>query len=62
LEHFDPNELVFDFGDFGTKFYIILKGKVGVDIPIKKKVNLEILEEKKYKFNSTKEVLMDLIN
>ena len=36
LENFEDEEMVFDQGDYGDKFYIILKGEVGVDISIKK--------------------------
>ena len=36
LETFDEDEMVFDQGDYGDKFYIILKGEVGIDISHKK--------------------------
>jgi CRP-like cAMP-binding protein len=28
LEEYNKDQLVFDFGDIGDKFYIVLKGKV----------------------------------
>jgi CRP-like cAMP-binding protein len=31
--HFKKGDYVFKFGDFGDKFYIILKGEVSVRIP-----------------------------
>lgn len=33
IEHFHSKDLVFDYGDKGSKFYIILKGELGVDVP-----------------------------
>ena len=35
LEVFAPGEMVFDYGDIGDKFFIILKGKVSILIPLK---------------------------
>ena len=32
-EHFHTGDEVFQFGDFGDKFYIILQGRVNVLIP-----------------------------
>jgi len=32
-ENVDPGDVVFRQGDYGDKFYIILKGKVQVSIP-----------------------------
>lgn len=31
----EANDYLFRFGDKGTKFYIIIKGKIGIEIPIK---------------------------
>jgi signal-transduction protein with cAMP-binding, CBS, and nucleotidyltransferase domain len=33
LEHFHHGEVVFNWGDYGDKFYIILRGQVNVLIP-----------------------------
>ena len=35
FEHFPAGEVVFNHGDYGDKFYIIMKGEVGVIIPKK---------------------------
>lgn len=43
VERFEANQTVFKHGELGTKFYIILEGSVGVDIPIKSTVPLELL-------------------
>ena len=32
-EHFPTGKPVFEYGEMGTKFYIILAGKVSVSIP-----------------------------
>jgi len=32
-EHFKKGTNVFDWGSFGDKFYIILRGKVSVQVP-----------------------------
>ena len=34
LETFNKDDMVFDFGDEGEKFYIILEGTVSIRIPI----------------------------
>ena len=39
LETFEDEEMIFDQGAYGDKFYIILKGEVGIDIMAKKKMN-----------------------
>jgi CRP-like cAMP-binding protein len=47
-EHFKKGTNVFDWGSFGDKFYIILRGKVSVMVPqekLKKKVNTLVKEE-----------------
>ena len=47
-EHFKKGTNVFDWGSFGDKFYIILRGKVSVLVPqekLKKKVNTLVKEE-----------------
>lgn len=33
LENFHSGSLIFDYGDVGDKFYIILQGQVGIEIP-----------------------------
>ena len=47
LEEFEKDEMIFDQGDYGDKFYVILKGSVGVDISVKQKVEEEELAERK---------------
>lgn len=47
-EHFKKGHNVFDWGSFGDKFYIILRGKVSIQVPqekLKKKVNTLVKEE-----------------
>ena len=39
LETFEEDEMIFDQGDYGDKFYIILKGQVGIDIMAKNKIS-----------------------
>jgi hypothetical protein len=53
--------MVFDQGDYGDKFYVILKGSVGVDISIKQKVEPEELELRKQKFETEKSSLISYI-
>ena len=36
FQFFDAGQTVFNYGDFGSRFYIILKGKASVLIPMKK--------------------------
>jgi CRP-like cAMP-binding protein len=36
-EYFKAGEIVFHYGENGTKFYIIIKGKVAIMIPDPKK-------------------------
>jgi CRP-like cAMP-binding protein len=33
MEKLSKNQIVFSKGDIGTKFYIILKGRVGILLP-----------------------------
>jgi len=49
LEKCNKGQVVFDFGDSGDKFYIILKGKVSVMIPSKKSIVVNASEIKKLK-------------
>ena len=42
LEEFGPGQNVFNHGETGNKFYIILEGKVAVLIPDKVKVPPEV--------------------
>jgi hypothetical protein len=39
-EEFPKGEVVFGYGDAPDKFFIILKGRVGVEIPLVLKANL----------------------
>ena len=43
LESFEKNAMVFDQGDVGEKFYIILRGSVEVQIQLKHKLSTEEL-------------------
>jgi len=61
LEQFHPGQMVFDHGDAGDKFYIILKGQVGVYIPIRVKVEHEELERRTTLFESEKTKLVQYI-
>lgn len=38
--YFNQNDTIFNFGDIGDQFYIILKGKVSVRIPKQQSLNL----------------------
>ena len=42
--------MVFEFDDVGDKFYILLQGRVGVDVPNKKRLSLEEQAKRKKKF------------
>ncbi len=42
LEKLKPKDYIFQFGDQGDKFYIIIQGKVGVFVPDKKEVPEEV--------------------
>jgi hypothetical protein len=53
--------MIFDYGQLGDKFYIILKGKVGVDIPIKQNVSESEKEIRLYKFEGDKNKLINKI-
>lgn len=47
-ENFKKGSNVFEWGSFGDKFYIILRGRVSVLVPqekLKKKVNTLVKEE-----------------
>lgn len=33
-ERFGPKETVFKYGDYGDKYYLILTGRVGIEVPI----------------------------
>lgn len=57
LEEFDKDEMVFEFDDVGDKFYIVLEGQVGVDVPIKKRVSIEEQNRRKKKFELDKSKL-----
>jgi ABC-type lipopolysaccharide export system ATPase subunit len=47
---FQKDQNIFNFGDIGNKFYIIFKGKVGVNIPEKIKLSETVKEERKEEF------------
>ena len=47
LEVFEPDQMVFDYGDKGDKFFIILKGKVSIQIPMKVPICAHELEKRK---------------
>ena len=57
IQNYEEEEKVFDYGDQGDKFYIILKGQVGVDIPIKVTVSPEEKEKRKKELAVLKEQL-----
>lgn len=57
-EYFDANDIVFDLGSEGFKFYIILKGSVGVLVNIPKTV--EEINEKGEKIQRVELVLTDV--
>ena len=46
LEEFKKDEKLFNHGDIGTKFYMILKGSVSILIPQKVKVAEEVIQER----------------
>ena len=57
LETFEDDEMIFDQGAYGDKFYIILKGEVGIDIMAKKKMDPAETEQNREKFQSEKNVM-----
>lgn len=61
LENFDAEEMVFDHGEPGSKFYIILKGAVGVDIPIRIKVEQDELDRRRTLFLTEKLRMVTMI-
>ena len=61
LENFDSEEMVFDHGEPGSKFYIILKGAVGVDIPIRIKVEQDELDRRRTLFLTEKLRMVTMI-
>ena len=60
LEQFNKDELVFDFDAIGDKFFILLQGKVGVDIPIKRKVPSDELSRRRKKHDKENATLAEL--
>ncbi|CAG9315673.1 unnamed protein product [Blepharisma stoltei] len=42
LEEHNPGDVIVNFGEIGSNFYIILKGSASVNIPTKKKVTLNL--------------------
>jgi hypothetical protein len=46
LESFHEEEMVFDHGEIGEKFYIIVSGQVAVDIPVKIEVSPTEIEKR----------------
>ena len=57
LEEFYKDEMVFEFDDVGDKFYIVLEGQVGVDVPVKKRVSTEEQNRRRKKFELDKSKL-----
>ena len=47
--------MIFDFGDLGDKFYIILKGEVSILIPVQKAVPAAEQERRRIEFEGHKE-------
>lgn len=33
LEQYNPGEMLFDYGERGSKFYLVMKGTVNIEIP-----------------------------
>jgi len=62
LENFIGNTKVFDYGDVGDKFYIILKGSVRVEIPLMVDVPKDVLEERKEKFKRLEDAIQYATN
>ena len=52
LQTYGKEDWIFDHGEFGDMFYIIIKGSVGVDIPIKQKISQDELEKKRQTFET----------
>ncbi|CAI2383968.1 unnamed protein product [Moneuplotes crassus] len=48
LEEYKPNKIVFNYGEIGTKFYLIIKGSVNVLIPCTQKFDLTYAEYVKF--------------
>lgn len=47
--------MIFDYGDIGDKFFIILKGQVSILIPVQKPVPVDEQERRRYEHDSHKE-------
>ena len=41
MENFEQGEFVFNFGDLGSKFYIVLSGSIYVRIPVDIEIELK---------------------
>jgi len=54
MEIFDKDQTIFNIGDPGNKFYIILKGSVGVHIPQYVKVEPSELERRNLEYSQLK--------
>ncbi|CAI2384393.1 unnamed protein product [Moneuplotes crassus] len=48
LEEYEANKIVFNYGEIGTKFYLVIKGSVKVLIPCTKKLDLTFKEYVKF--------------
>ena len=57
IEKFNINEEIFEYGDLGDKFYIILEGSVSVLIPFYVDVKREEKEQRKNIVNNEKNLI-----
>lgn len=55
LEEYKKDSMIFDFGDFGDKFFIILKGEVSILIPVQRPVPVDEQERRKVEYDGHKE-------
>ena len=46
LEEFENGENVVKFGEIGKKFYMILKGSVGIFVPDRIEVDMDVKEDR----------------
>lgn len=61
MEPYEEEEMVFDQGDYGDKFYIILKGEVEVHVCVKKPVLPEELEARMMQFAENRTTMIDAL-
>ncbi|CAG9311603.1 unnamed protein product [Blepharisma stoltei] len=52
FEEHNPEDIIVNFGENGSNFYIVLKGSASVNIPTKKKIAVNLRDLKKYRLKT----------